>query len=198
MVDFKETSGKAVFTFKGVDNTIINSIRRIIMDEVPTFAIEDVEVVKNGSPLYDETVAQRLGLVPIKTDLTSYEFKSKCKCGGIGCAMCEVKMSLKQSEDGYVYSGSIRSDDPQIVPIDEKIPITKLFNGNILELNLKAILGQGKEHVKWSPAIAYINDDGKTVNLIVEPYGQLDAKTIYNKAIDILNEKISELEEKLN
>lgn len=198
MVDFKDKGEKAYFIFKDTDNTIVNSVRRIILDEVPTFAIEDVEVIKNGSPLYDETVAQRLGLIPIKTDLKSYEFKDKCKCGGIGCAMCEVKMSLKQSDDGYVYSGSIKSDDPQIIPVDSEIPITKLFKGNKIELNLKAILGKGKEHMKWAPAHAYLNDNGKTVELIVEPFGQLDAKVIYNTAIDVLIDKISELEGKLN
>lgn len=197
MVDFKEKNDKAIFTFKDTDNTIVNSIRRIIVDEVPTFAIEDVEVIKNGSPLYDETVAQRLGLVPIKTDLTSYEFKDKCKCGGIGCAMCEVKMSLKQSENGYVYSGSIKSDDPQIVPVDTEIPITKLFKSHELELNLKAILGRGKEHAKWSPAHSYLNDNGKSIDLIVESFGQLPSKVIFNKAIDIIVEKIEELEEGL-
>ena len=197
MVDFKDKNEKAIFTFKDTANTIVNSIRRTIIDEVPTFAIEDVEIVQNGSPLYDETVAQRLGLVPIKTDLTSYEFKDQCKCGGIGCAMCEVKLSLKQSEDGYVYSGSIKSDDPQIVPTDLDIPITKLFKGKEFEANLKAILGRGNEHAKWSPAHAYLNDNGKSIDLIVEPFGQLTSKVIFNKAIDILVEKISELEEGL-
>jgi len=198
MVDFKDKGEQSVFTFKNTHNTIVNSIRRIIINEVPTFAIEDVEVVKNDSPLYDETVAQRLGLIPIKTDLTSYELRDQCKCGSIGCAMCEVKMSLKQSEDGYVYSSAIKSDDPQIIPTDLDIPITKLFKGKEIELNLKAILGTGKEHMKWSPAHVYLNDDGKNVDLIVEPYGQLDAKVMYNKSIDILIEKIEDLEKGLN
>ena len=76
--------------------------------------------------------------------MKSYEFKSKCSCGGIGCAMCEVKMTLKQEEPGYVYSGSIKSDDPQILPVDKKIPVTKLFDKNKLNCNIKAILGKGR------------------------------------------------------
>lgn len=197
MVKFENKEDKAMVVFKDTHNTIVNSIRRIILDEVPTFAIEDVEVVVNGSPLYDETVAQRLGLIPLKTDLNSYDFKETCKCGGIGCAMCEVKMVLKQDEDGYVYSGTIKSDDPQIVPVDTEIPITKLFNGNKIELNLTAILGKGQEHAKWSPAHTFLKETEDGLNLIIEPFGQLDAKEIYNKAIDILIEKISDLESQL-
>ncbi len=197
MVEFVKSDDSATFVFKNTHNSIVNSIRRIILDEVPTFAIEDVEVVANDSPLYDETVAQRLGLIPLKTDLKSYNFKANCSCGGIGCAMCEVKLSLEQSEDGYVYSGKIKSDDPQIVPADEEIAITKLFHGNKIELSLKAVLGRGIEHAKWSPAHTYLREANKGVELIVEPFGQLSEKDIYNKAIDIIVEKISELEEQL-
>jgi DNA-directed RNA polymerase subunit D len=188
-----------VFEFdkKKVSNTVVNSIRRIILDEVPTFAIEDVEVVINDSPLYDETVAHRLGLVPIKTDLSSYNFRESCKCGGIGCALCEVKMYLKEDSEGYVYSKSIKSDDPNIVPSDDKIPITKLFKDGKIELNLKAVLGRGREHSKWAPAHSFLKEEDKTINLYVEGFGQLDEKEIYNKAIDILIEKIDDLKGKL-
>lgn len=196
-VTFKDQGDRAVVTFKDTHNTIVNSFRRIILDEVPTFAIEDVEVVVNGSPLYDETVAQRLGLVPIKTDLKSYTFKELCKCGGIGCAMCEVKMSLSADKAGYVYSGSIKSDDPQIVPVDKEIPITKLFGNNKFELNLKAVLGKGRVHAKWAPAHTYLIEGKNGVELIIEPFGQLPSKEIYNKAIEILIDKIEELEDQL-
>ena len=193
MAEFKDNGDKAIVTFKNVHNTIVNSIRRIILTKVPTFAIEDVEVVKNGSPLYDETVAQRLGLIPIKTDLTSYNFKNTCTCGGIGCAMCEVKMVLSQEEDGYVYSSSIKSDDPQIVPVDMEIPITKLFDSKKIELNMKAILGTGDQHAKFSPAHTYLREAGKNIELVIEPFGQLDSKVVFNKAIDVIIEKIDEL-----
>ncbi|MDA3856522.1 MAG: DNA-directed RNA polymerase subunit D [Candidatus Woesearchaeota archaeon] len=197
MVEFKDNGVIGNFKFKDESNLIVNSIRRIIIDEVPTFAIEDVEVVINGSPLYDETIAQRLGLIPIKTDLSSYNMKKDCKCGGIGCAMCEVKMTLSQDEAGYVLSGKINSDDPQVIPIDLDIPITKIFGDAKFELNLKAILGNGLEHAKWSPAHTYMKETKTGIELIVEPHGQLSSKETYNKAIDILIEKITDLEGQL-
>lgn len=197
MVDIKTQGEETVVTFKDTHNTIVNAIRRVIIDEVPTFAIEDVEVVVNDSPLYDETVAHRLGLVPIKTDLKSYNFRDECSCGGIGCALCEVKMSLAADEDGYVYSGQIKSDDPKIVPVDEEIPITKLFAGKKIEINMKAVLGKGREHAKWAPAHSYLRDNEGSVDLIIESFGQLSGKDVYNKAVDILISKVDELEGKL-
>jgi DNA-directed RNA polymerase subunit D len=187
-----------VISFKDTHNTIVNSVRRIILDEVPTFAIEDVEVVKNESPLYSETIAHRLGLIPLKTDLKSYNFKETCNCGGVGCSLCEVKLTLKQEEEGYVFSELIKSDDPQIVPADTRIPVTKLFPGKVLELNLVAVLGRGKEHAKWAPAHTYLREGkDKEVMLVIESFGQLESKEIYNTAVDILLSKIDELESNL-
>ncbi len=187
----------AVISFKDTHNTIVNSVRRFILDEVPTFAIEDVEVVSNESPLYNETVAHRLGLIPLKTDLKSYNFKENCSCGSLGCALCEVKLTLVQNKEGYVYSGSIKSDDPQIVPFDKNIPITKLFPNKKIELNMKAVLGTGRTHAKWAPAHAYLREKKDTLELVIEPFGQLEAKEVYNKAIELIIERIEELENKL-
>lgn len=197
MVDVKKDGVETLFVFKDTHNTIVNSIRRTIIDDVPTFAIEEVEIVQNDSPLYDEVIAHRLGLIPLKTDLKSYNFKSECKCGGVGCALCEVSMTFKGDEEGYVYSGNIKSNDPKIVPVDDKIPVTKLLPNRNVEMNLKAVLGTGREHAKWAPGHAYMRENGKNVELVLESFGQLDAKETYNKAIDILKDKIDELEAQL-
>jgi len=197
MVSIKTEGDKSVIVFKKTHNTIVNAFRRIILDEVPTFAIEDVEIVKNDSALYDETLAHRLGLVPLVTDLDTYNLKCECKCGSVGCALCEVKMSLTQSEPGYVYSGSIKSDDPKIIPAFTTIPVTKLLSGQEVEVNLTAVLGNGRIHAKWAPAHTYLKENGDAVDLVIESFGQLSGKDIFNKSIDILIGKIEELESKL-
>lgn len=191
MVTLKVEGNYTIVEFKDTHNSIVNAIRRTILDDVPTFAIEDVEIVRNESPLYDETIAHRLGLIPLKTDLSSYEFRKE---GELGSALNEVKMTLSQDEQGYVYSGSIKSDDPAIVPVDTQIPVTKLFESKSIELNAKAILGTGREHAKWAPAHAYLRENKNSLELVIEPFGQLELKELYNKAIDILITKVEDLE----
>ena len=42
-----------------------NSLRRIILTEIPTFAIDTVDILENNSPTFDEIVAQTLGIIGI-------------------------------------------------------------------------------------------------------------------------------------
>ena len=108
------------FLIRGVSPSFVNSIRRAILEEVPTMAIEDVEIRKNSSILYDEMVAHRLGLIPLKTDLKSYNIREECQCKGEGCARCQVILTLKPSSAGYVYAQELKSKDESIVPVDRK------------------------------------------------------------------------------
>lgn len=56
---------EASFSLIGVDASIANAFRRILIDEIPTLAIEIVYVHENTSIVQDEVLAQRLGLVPL-------------------------------------------------------------------------------------------------------------------------------------
>ena len=143
------------FLVRGVTPSFINTLRRAIISNVPTMAIEDVEFKQNSSVLYDEIIAHRLGLLPLKTDLKSYELPSECKCKGEGCARCNVQLSLKVKGPKTVYASDLKSNDPNIVPVYDNTPIVKLNKDQELQLVATACLGYGKQHTKWSPGIAF-------------------------------------------
>jgi len=149
------TDSKYVFEISGINPAMANTLRRLMFVEVPTLAIQTVNFIKNTSAIYDEMVAHRLGLVPIKTDLKSYNLKEECKCKGKGCALCELKINLKTDGEGYVYSSELKSKDPKCTPAYTDIPITYLNKDQKLELEATAILGKGKEHIKFSPGLIY-------------------------------------------
>lgn len=175
------------FIVDGVDDVFMNSIRRTSMVGVPTMAIEEVEFTKNSSVLYDEIVAHRLGLIPLKTDLKSYNLVEDCKCKGKGCSVCQVKLTLKAEGPVTVYSGDLKSKDKEIVPVYDKIPIVKLREGQEINLTATAVLGIGSEHTKWTTGkMSYYNypksskvkepKDEKEVLKYLEKIRELEAK----------------------
>jgi len=143
------------FLIKNNETYYVNTLRRLIIDEVPTMAIEDVEFKKNDSILYDEIVAHRLGLIPLGTDLKGYNLPEKCTCKGEGCAKCQVELFLKTEASGVITANKIKTKDPKIKPVYEDMPITKLAEGQSLEFVAYARLGKGKVHAKWAPGLAF-------------------------------------------
>ena len=137
-----------------INPALANALRRVMIAEVPCLAIEDVWIVENDSPLYDEIIAHRLGLIPLKTDLESYVLPSQCGCEGEGCPQCQVAFTLnKEAIEGpiTVYSGDLQSEDPEVGPASPNIPIVELVKGQKLVLEAYAKLGIGDEHAKWQP-----------------------------------------------
>ena len=147
--------GKLSLIIKDTNAAFVNTLRRIMIEEVPTMAIEDVELRKNNSILYDEMIAHRLGLIPLTTDLKAYNLPEECKCEGKGCARCQVKLTLKAGAAGTVYASELKSKDPAVKPVHPSAPIVKLLKGQALELEATAVLGKGKVHTKWSPCLVY-------------------------------------------
>jgi len=146
---------KVSFLIKGINPFFANTLRRLILEEVPVMAIEDVEFRDNSSALYDEIIAHRLGLLPLKTDIKSYYLPAECTCKGKGCAKCQLKMILKAKGAAIVYASDIKSKDPKVKPLYPKMPIVKLLKGQKLELEATAQLGKGKDHSKHVPALVY-------------------------------------------
>ena len=140
---------------KDVDVAFMNTLRRIILAEVPCMAIDEVVIIENSSVLHDEILAHRLGLIPLKTDLDAYNLPEECPCKSeFGCNLCRVSLTLdvEAGEEGrVVYSGDLVSENPDIVPVSDKIPIVKLTPNQKIRLEAYARLGRGKDHAKWQP-----------------------------------------------
>ena len=121
-----------------IDETFANSIRRYI-SKVPVLAIDELEISNNDSPLYDETIAHRIGLIPLKMDKSINE-KS----------VVEFKLSVKK--EGMVNSGELKGKLDVVYP---DIPITFLNKGQELEIIATAKVGRGDEHSKFLPGLMF-------------------------------------------
>ena len=144
----------AKFTINGVSTSFANLLRRAMISEVPTLAIEDVRIYDNTSVIFDEMLAHRLGLIPLKTDLDHYAARNECSCEGAGCPICTATYTLSVEGPKTVYSSDLIPQDPDAAPAEGEIPIIELGPEQKIVLEAHAIIGTGKEHAKWQATTA--------------------------------------------
>ncbi|RLI85565.1 MAG: DNA-directed RNA polymerase subunit D [Archaeoglobales archaeon] len=147
----EESDLKVKFILRDVPIVLANSLRRAMKSLVPTMAVDYVVFYMNTSFLYDEIIAHRIGLIPIKTNLDRFNMPGECVCGGEGCPNCQVSFRLNVEGPKVIYSGDLISEDPEIKPVYDNIPIVELFEGQQLMIEAVARLGIGKEHAKYQP-----------------------------------------------
>lgn len=143
------------FIVKGVNVPFVNALRRIMLTEVPAMAIDELVILENSSMLNDEILAHRMGFIPLKTDLDSYNLPEECTCKSeFGCNLCRLTLTLEAEaaeKTITVYSRDLKSENLDITPVSDKIPIVKLALDQKIKLEAYARLGKGKDHAKWQP-----------------------------------------------
>ena len=190
---------------KGVTLQYSNALRRVCLNGVPVFAIDTVDIIENSSVLPDEGLAHRLGLIPIKTDLSRFNEPSNCECKSeTGCSNCKVMLVLDSGESDTtrtVLSNELSSEDDSIKPISEKIPIVQLAPGQRIKVECYARLGRGTEHAKWNSAnVSMLTETGKEDEriLTIESTGALSPEQIILAGLDEVTNRLNEFKEMIS
>lgn len=131
----KKTDEKFVFSAEMSEN-LANAIRRSVYS-VPVMAIDELEIHKNDSPLYDETLAHRMGLVPLKM---TKDIKEDTV----------LELTFNAKNPGYSYSDEIKGEAEVVYG---RIPLTYINENQEVKVIAKTKVGTAKEHAKFSPGI---------------------------------------------
>ncbi len=145
----------------GTSYHLLNALRRAILTEVPTLAVHDVIIHMNTSVLYDEELALRLSLIPLKVDPKDIDVLGKCRnierLDLSELTDCTARLRLKKKNTTKdkiitVYAKDLEPIDKKSVrPVYENIPIVKLGPGQEVDIEIIAKVGKGKDHAKWMP-----------------------------------------------
>ena len=146
-----QSDDEIVFIVRDAEVPFINAIRRAAMVNVPKIAIEDVNIIKNDSAMFNEVLAHRLGLTPLVSDLDALEGLSLPEDDDWEEYSNGIMFSLNEVGPKVVYSKDLISSDSKIKPVYDTIPIVKLKKDEELIVEAYAKVGYGKNHVKWMP-----------------------------------------------
>nr|CAB3265013.1 DNA-directed RNA polymerases I and III subunit RPAC1-like [Phallusia mammillata] len=162
------------FDMIGIDASIANAFRRILIAEVPTMAIEKVFLYNNTSVIQDEVLAHRLGLIPLDVDARLFEFRQTDDLEGTAEDTLDLELNIKCTKNPSapkdatdpnvmykhhkVFSGDIvwipkgnQSDVSCVKPVHDDILIAKLRPGHEIDVKMQAVKGLGRDHAKFSP-----------------------------------------------
>lgn len=153
------------FFLRQTDVSIANGLRRILISEIPTLAIESVRISENNTIYNDEYIAHRLGLIPLAVSPKEFVYADDCTCIGAGCEHCSILLSLDVDCNTHgrctVTTNDLQAQRSKPVdlfgPLDFQIPIVELKRGQSLHLTALATKGLPSVHAKWgaTTAVAY-------------------------------------------
>ena len=186
---------KVSVKLKGIPLQYANALRRICLNGVPIYAIDTVDVLINSSVLADEGIAHRLGLIPIKTELSAVQQNNESD---------KIMFTLDSGETNEtrtVLSGELKSQDDIIKPISDNIPIITLAPGQRLKIEAYARLGRGTEHAKWNSSnVSTLTESEKDDErvLTVETTGALEPQHIILSSVEELSRRLNEFKNLLS
>ncbi len=144
----KKSDNEIMFYVNDISVTLANAVRRSSF-EIPIIAIDELEIYANDSALFDEVLAHRVGLIPIKPtrDIVMQE---QCSCNGKGCSKCQLKLKLEAEGPCWVYASELKGEGKAIYA---DMPIVWLDKKQKLKFVAIARKGKATKHAKFQAGL---------------------------------------------
>jgi len=199
----KKGKEKMEFVLDDVTPAFANALRRLMISKVLVLAVDWLDVHDNSSVLFDEIVAHRLGLIPLKFSPERFNMQDECKCGGKGCSLCQAIFTIDKTGPCVVYSSDMKSNS-DVKPLFPTFPIVELLENQSLKLEATARLGVGENHAKFQAANAAYQYYPETQAenpagflFRVETISGLEPSYIISKAAELLEQEAEEFKKEL-
>lgn len=147
------------FTLTNVDYRLVNSLRHVLLEEIPCLAFHTFRFAYNDTVLKHEQIMQILRMIPLASKaIHELQWSKDCDCDTKPCQMCGVQFDLDVENTSSTYM-HVTTDDLRptartvnlscpVLPL-HKMEIVVLAPGQKLKLTAIAQIGIGREHGKW-------------------------------------------------
>jgi DNA-directed RNA polymerase subunit D len=126
---------------KDTSLAFLNALRRILVAESPCFAVSEVVFYENTSPMYNEWIANRVGLIPLTYDSALSD-------------ETQAMLSVEKEGPGTLTSGDMTSQEDRVKPMNGEFPIVKLGEGQRMRFEAIATKGRARQHARWQCCLA--------------------------------------------
>lgn len=196
--------------------TFLNSLRRILLEYVPTYGFdrELIKISKNTGYQNNDQLSLRLSQIPVIGVNTDLLYIDDIRWNNIDYThnekefpeeqLYEVVINVKNNNTEYKY---ITTNDFKIFingtqiknPYDQENPllITILRQNEELICSMKAKIRLGILNTCWSPVYNtyYLNTSGNNYKFIIHSYGQHTEDKLFILSINILLDKLQKFNE---
>jgi DNA-directed RNA polymerase alpha subunit len=198
------------FSLNRCELHVANLLRRVIISEIPSMAVNSVTIERNSSFLSDELLVHRFGLIPIMSeDVDKFNAPDACTCLNT-CTKCSIKFVLDVDcvdRSLIVWTDCLKNmDNNSLVPLN--IVINKMKRGQGLRVIARVCKGIARVHSKWS-VVSSVGFSYKSCKIsgqqekklydfvfVFVSIGTMSVELILSKALKILRDKIEKNEQK--
>lgn len=210
----KLNSDKISLEIHNEDISISNAIRRTLISKIPTYAFSDIDISINTTSLHNDFIKHRIELIPLKyaNELEDITFSLKDETDGI---LKDTTTKMLKSSNGKKYF----DEDILLIVLkhNQEIEFTAKASKNIGSFHSKhnPVSNVAMEHIidpikmakvdkndpsyenKIQRQVLEDKNGNKAVKLTIESIGMFPVEELFNKAIDVIIEKLNFLEKSI-
>lgn len=175
-------TGRHGFEIHGLDISIVNGLRRVILTDIPTLGFSgeeepSVEISENTGPLHNEIMSHRIGCLPVffseeETDAftaDSWSFDLSAKNTGDSKINVTSQFFKVKKNDRAFTETEVRRLFPVNAVSQEPVLITRLRPGEELVLRATPVKQTARFHASFCPVsmctFQYLVDPAKAANI---------------------------------
>jgi len=137
------------FIISNVHTSIVNSVRRILLSEIETYAFNEINIIKNTSILHDEFIKHRISLIPLNCD-DNIEIELKVQNNDPDI-LDVTSNDIKIVQESMINDRRAEEQTTLGLPFVRDILLIRLKNGEELSFTAKTKLDIGQTHAKYQP-----------------------------------------------